>query len=474
MTFGWHVVLLLAGLGSPTVIEVYRNGESEAVGHVSGACASRSALEAAVSRLGCGDPAACEVRDGAGRVVVSCEALSQCAAEGLQPPGLPRAYAVPRDKRFVFATDGVGFERRLPHVRNATLVTLAEAPRLFEIRGFIEEAEADALVADALAIDDDEHKLMRSSTGPKGYNPSSVRTSENAWVKHTSTAMQLKRRAFTLLGYPRLDEGTADGLQVLRYNRSKAYVAHTDYLSQPVGVSGAQMNPALGGANRLATIFLYLSDVEEGGQTVFPNVEAPDDRVEALQPPDSLTDAVARLRDDHAPDGWQHRMVHDCYSKLAVRPKKARAILYYSQRPDGSLDPDSRHGGCPVLQGQKWAANLWVWNKLMPFGSSRFGDDDNKAVDAKPPPDSIAATFRYRGRRTDVSLFWNTATKMGDFQPPTNTIRLNTFADHSFTAATAAGRLLASFRVTPTLAGLVTFAFDDDGQLDLDEEDDDA
>lgn len=28
----------------------------------------------------------------------------------------------------------------------------------------------------------------------------------------------------------------------------------------------------------------------------------------------------------------------------------------------GRVDEASMHGGCPVLAGTKWAANLWVWN----------------------------------------------------------------------------------------------------------------
>ena len=58
-------------------------------------------------------------------------------------------------------------------------------------------------------------------------------------------------------------------------------------------------------------------------------------------------------------------MVRVCQSKhsLSVKPKKAHAILFYSQNPDQTADPMSLHGGCPVLKGQKWAANLWVWNR---------------------------------------------------------------------------------------------------------------
>ena len=35
---------------------------------------------------------------------------------------------------------------------------------------------------------------------------------------------------------------------------------------------------------------------------------------------------------------------------------QATAILFYSQKAGGELDPLSEHGGCPVLGGVKWAA----------------------------------------------------------------------------------------------------------------------
>ena len=82
--------------------------------------------------------------------------------------------------RFVFATEEVGFKRYLPHLQ-ITLTTLAEEPRLFALDNFLTEDDASQLIEDALAIQDDEHKLTRSSVGAKGYTVSSTRTSETVW-----------------------------------------------------------------------------------------------------------------------------------------------------------------------------------------------------------------------------------------------------------------------------------------------------
>eukprot|EP01108_Squamamoeba_japonica_P004297 TRINITY_DN3412_c0_g1_i1.p3 TRINITY_DN3412_c0_g1~~TRINITY_DN3412_c0_g1_i1.p3 ORF type:complete len:166 (-),score=63.76 TRINITY_DN3412_c0_g1_i1:52-549(-) len=56
--------------------------------------------------------------------------------------------------------------------------------------------------------------------------------------------------------------------------------------------------------------------------------------------------------------------VRKCYSKLAFKPKKATALLFYSQTGQGLRDDLSLHGACPVLEGTKWGANLWVWNRV--------------------------------------------------------------------------------------------------------------
>ena len=49
---------------------------------------------------------------------------------------------------------------------------------------------------------------------------------------------------------------------------------------------------------------------------------------------------------------------------LHVRPPKGDAVLFYSLRPDGNGDAFSEHAGqvVPAGQGEKWVANLWVWD----------------------------------------------------------------------------------------------------------------
>ena len=54
---------------------------------------------------------------------------------------------------------------------------------------------------------------------------------------------------------------------MLRYEPGQAYVPHSDYFA--LGTSqDHNWDARHGGANRFATVFLYLSDVAQGGETV--------------------------------------------------------------------------------------------------------------------------------------------------------------------------------------------------------------
>ncbi|KAJ6763464.1 PROLYL 4-HYDROXYLASE ALPHA SUBUNIT [Salix purpurea] len=125
-----------------------------------------------------------------------------------------------------------------------------------------------------------------------------------------------------------LPEENGEPIQILRYEHGQKYEAHIDYFMDKV-------NQEVGG-HRVATVLMYLSDVNKGGETVFPASEA-----KGSQPKD---------------DRWS-----DCAENgYAVKPNKGDALLFLSLHPDATPDPDSLHASCPVIEGEKWSATKWI------------------------------------------------------------------------------------------------------------------
>ena len=49
-----------------------------------------------------------------------------------------------------------------------------------------------------------------------------------------------------------------------------------------------------------------------------------------------------------------------CDIGLKYKPRMGDALLFWSQKPDGSLDARALHAGCPVVAGEKWVATKWL------------------------------------------------------------------------------------------------------------------
>ncbi|RWW02480.1 hypothetical protein GW17_00034436 [Ensete ventricosum] len=45
---------------------------------------------------------------------------------------------------------------------------------------------------------------------------------------------------------------------------------------------------------------------------------------------------------------------------VAVKPRKGDAVLFFSLHINGTTDPASLHGSCPVIEGEKWSAPKWI------------------------------------------------------------------------------------------------------------------
>jgi len=216
-----------------------------------------------------------------------------------------------------------------------------DKPRAFVYHGFLSEAECDHMVAISTA---GLHKsgVVDAETG--GSLISDIRTSSGAFIGRRADATIAAIEARIAI-WSQIPEDHGEAMQVLRYELGQEYRAHYDYFFHKAGEAN----------NRVATVLLYLSDVEEGGETVFPNTAAP----------------VGR-QGDYSACGQQG---------LAVKAKKGNALLFWSMKVGGELDGacgcdagaaagegltagsrragGSSHAGCPVIKGTKWTATKW-------------------------------------------------------------------------------------------------------------------
>jgi hypothetical protein len=228
-----------------------------------------------------------------------------------------------------------------------------------------------------------------------------------------------------------------------------AYIPHMDYISSSTK-SIFDYRSQLKGGNRYATVLLYMTDIPEngGGETVFSKAW-PSTNIVPIDERKSHSDALNELRQsgdaDRAgikQDSWEERMVATCRSRMSVRPHSGRAVLFYSQLPNGQQDTMSTHGGCPVLEGDKWAANLWVWNTpRQDYDGSPVRQDLIDAgyiekVDASSSASQkIKAIFKNSGKDPnminavlyyDEAMYWG---KLGFNDPP---LHSNTFEGHKW------------------------------------------
>ncbi|XP_038881540.1 probable prolyl 4-hydroxylase 9 [Benincasa hispida] len=120
-----------------------------------------------------------------------------------------------------------------------------------------------------------------------------------------------------------------EAFNILRYEIGQKYNSHYD-----------AFNPSEYGpqkSQRVASFLLYLTDVDEGGETMFP--------FENGSNMDGLYD------------------FQRCIG-LKVKPRQGDGLLFYSVFPNGTIDPTSLHGSCPVVKGQKWVATKWIRDQI--------------------------------------------------------------------------------------------------------------
>ncbi|KNA21793.1 hypothetical protein SOVF_040140 [Spinacia oleracea] len=202
---------------------------------------------------------------------------------------------------------------------------LSWEPRAFVYHNFLSKEECEYLIKLA-APRMEKSQVVDEETGKS--KDSRVRTSSGTFLARGRDKIirTIEQRIADFTFIP-VDHG--EGLQILHYEVGQKYEPHFDYFLEDYST--------VNGGQRIATVLMYLSDVEEGGETVFPSAKG---NISAVP-------------------YWNE--LSKCGKEgLSVKPNRGDALLFWSMKPDASLDPLSLHGGCPVIKGDKWSATKWI------------------------------------------------------------------------------------------------------------------
>jgi len=184
-------------------------------------------------------------------------------------------------------------------------------PHVLYLGKFLDDAEIAALLA---GYKEAGHRFATSTELDAATPTTKRRTSESmpcnsARCWNDERVLAVHQRATEVLGMPLNHQ---EFIQIVKYEPGQQYRQHYDtsntYHEWPQG-------------HRVFTMFLYLSDVEAGGETIFPNLG------------------------------------------ISVKPRKGAALVWSNVEANNTaqLARDSVHAGGEVQAGTKLAANMWMY-----------------------------------------------------------------------------------------------------------------
>ena len=198
-------------------------------------------------------------------------------------------------------------------------VTMYSAdPILYVVNNFLSNDECEAFIEAANG------KLKPSTViSPDKHIQHESRTSENCWIEHDANEIvhEVSKRFSILVQMPIRN---AEQYQLVYYKRGTEYKPHFDSFDFETEDGKKNWEP---GGQRMITVIAYLNDVQEGGETGFPELG------------------------------------------INVPPKKGDALVFHNTLQEDAaayprINPRSLHGGMPVINGEKWMVNLWFRENL--------------------------------------------------------------------------------------------------------------
>jgi prolyl 4-hydroxylase len=150
--------------------------------------------------------------------------------------------------------------------------------------------------------------------GTGSHEVMDIRSSEGVYFPcgETELLVRIEARTAAIMHWP---NENGEGLQVMHYTVGGEYVPHHDYF--PASDEGSAAHLRVGG-QRVSTLIMYLNDVEDGGETIFPKIG------------------------------------------FSYVPRKGQGLYFEYSNSEGALDPLTLHGGAPVKRGDKWIMTRWM------------------------------------------------------------------------------------------------------------------
>jgi prolyl 4-hydroxylase len=195
--------------------------------------------------------------------------------------------------------------------RTVRVAARAARPMLAVLADLLSAEECEALIALAkprlapsTVVDPDSgHDVIAPHRNSLGMF---FRLQENPFIA------RLDKRIAEVMNLP-VENG--EGIQVLHYPTGALNTPHFDFLLPSNPANRASIARS---GQRVSTLIAYLNDVENGGETAFPEA------------------------------GWE------------VSPQRGNAVYFEYCNSRGQVDHRSLHGGNLVLAGEKWVATKWM------------------------------------------------------------------------------------------------------------------
>ncbi len=180
-----------------------------------------------------------------------------------------------------------------------------ESAEIYAIRDFLSAAECDHLIGliDAVAQPSQVFDVAPSAQ---------YRTSYSGDIDPSDSFVKMiERRLSDLLG---IDPAWGECVQGQRYREGQQFMAHCDWFDPEADYWQIERER---GGQRSWTAMAYLCDVEEGGQTDFPQLG------------------------------------------VNIPPQRGALIVWNNARPDGVPNDATLHAATPVVRGVKYVITKW-------------------------------------------------------------------------------------------------------------------